>query len=599
MAQEDRDGRRPSGFWDSTALGVLLRRWKEGTFGEILEDWRWILTYTKRYKWAVACYVMLGVASASLSLVSAVAGKYAIDIITGWQTSRLAVMAAVMVGSALASLALRSLISRVSARIGLYVGNDIQASVFDKILDADWLALSRYENGDMLNRFNSDVSTVAGNAISWLPSIVIGLYTFAATFCVILHYDRVMALIALASAPALLVSSRYLLKRMRRHSQEVKRRSSDLMSFEAEAFYNLDTIKSFGLTERYGKRLREQQEAHKQASLDYNLFSIKTEAALSLLGLVVQFAAFGYCLYLLWSGQIAYGTMTLFLSQSARLSSTFNNIVGLVPSFLNSSVSAHRIRELVQLDKEPRIPDSGRLDARAGDGFEVRMEDLDFGYGEGPLVITDAGFRAGPGEIVALVGPSGEGKTTMIRLMLGLVRPNRGRTYLRASDGLEVEMNPETRRLFSYVPQGNTILSGTIAENLRMVREDATDEELKEALTLACAWDFVSRMPEGIHSSVGERGRGLSEGQAQRVAIARAILRDAPVLLLDEATSALDVATERQVLRNILRHRPGRTCVVTTHRPSVLSLCRRVYRVMDGRVTELTEEESGRMAMEF
>ena len=291
--------------------------------------------------------------------------------------------------------------------------------------------------------------------------------------------------------------------------------------------------------------------------------------------------------------------MTLFLSQSARLSSTFNNIVGLVPSFLNSSVSAHRIRELVQLDKEPRIPDSGRLDARAGDGFEVRMEDLDFGYGEGPLVITDAGFRAGPGEIVALVGPSGEGKTTMIRLMLGLVRPSRGRTYLRASDGLEVEMNPETRRLFSYVPQGNTILSGTIAENLRMVREDATDEELKEALTLACAWDFVSRMPEGIHSSVGERGRGLSEGQAQRVAIARAILRDAPVLLLDEATSALDVATERQVLRNILRHRPGRTCVVTTHRPSVLSLCRRVYRVMDGRVTELTEEESGRMAMEF
>ena len=600
MAQKERDGRKPpSGFLNSTALGVLLRRWREGTLGEILDDWHWILTYTKRYKWAVACYVVLGVASASLSLVSAVAGKYAIDIITGWQTSRLTVMAAVMVGSALASLALRSLISRVSARIGLYVSNDIQASVFDKILDADWLALSRYENGDMLNRFNSDVSTVAGNAISWLPSIVIGLYTFAATFCVILHYDRVMALIALASAPALLVSSRYLLKRMRRHSQEVKRRSSDLMSFEAEAFYNLDTIKSFGLTERYGKRLREQQEAHKQASLDYNLFSIKTEAALSLLGLAAQFAAFGYCLYLLWSGQIAYGTMTLFLSQSTKLSTTFNNLVSLVPSFLNSSVSAHRIRELVQLDKEPRVPDSGRLDARAGDGFEVRMEDLDFGYGEGPLVITDAGFRAGPGEIVALVGPSGEGKTTMIRLMLGLVRPSRGRTYLRASDGLEVEMNPETRRLFSYVPQGNTILSGTIAENLRMVREDATDEEIIEALKTACAWEFVEKLPGTIQFKLGEKGHGLSEGQAQRVAIARAVLRDAPVLLLDEATSALDVATERRVLKNIVTRKPNKACIVTTHRPSVLSLCQRVYRVVDKQVTELDEDEASRMAMDF
>lgn len=598
MAQTRSDGRQLSGG-HATALGTLLRRWKEGTFGEILEDWRWILTYTRRYKWAVVCYVLLGVASASLGLVSAVASKYTIDIITGYQASKLAVMAAVMVGSSLASLALRSLISRVSARISLFVSNDIQASVFDKILDADWLELSRYENGDLLNRFNSDVTTVAGNAISWLPSIVIGLYTFAATFCVILHYDRVMALIALASAPFLLLSSRFLLRRMREHNQEVKRLGSELMSFEVESFYHLDTIKSFGLAGRYGAGLRERQTRYRKASLDYNLFSIQTEAALSLLGMAVQFTAFGYCLYLLWSGEIAYGTMTLFLSQGTKLSTTFNNLAGLVPSFLNSSVSAHRIRELVQLRKEVHLPDSGRLDGCARDGFEIRMEALDFAYGAGPRVIADSEFRAAPGEIVALVGPSGGGKTTLIRLMLGLVRPERGRAYLRASDGTETELNAETRRLIAYVPQGNTILSGTIAENLRMVREDATDQELREALTLACAWDFVSGMPNGLYSSVGERGKGLSEGQAQRIAIARALLKDAPILLLDEATSALDVATERQVLRNILRHRPNRTCIVTTHRPSVLNLCQRVYRVMDGRVTELSEEESGRMAMDF
>ena len=164
---------------------------------------------------------------------------------------------------------------------------------------------------------------------------------------------------------------------------------------------------------------------------------------------------------------------------------------------------------------------------------------------------------------------------------------------------MELPLNADTRHLFSYVPQGNTILSGTIAENMRMVKDDATDEEIVDALKIACAWDFVSRMPDTIHYKIGERGRGLSEGQAQRIAIARAVLRDAPVLLFDEATSALDVTTERQVLRNIIRQRPNKTCIVTTHRPSVLNMCQRVYRVMDKQITELSEEESSRMAMDF
>ena len=200
---------------------------------------------------------------------------------------------------------------------------------------------------------------------------------------------------------------------------------------------------------------------------------------------------------------------------------------------------------------------------------------------------------------MALVGPSGEGKTTMIRLILGLIHPEDGKAAIRSSDGREVKLNADTRSLFAYVPQGNTILSGTIAENMRVVKEDATDEEIIEALKIACAWDFVEKQPETINSNVGERGRGLSEGQAQRIAIARAVLRDAPILLLDEATSALDVTTERKVLRNIIRQRPNKTCIVTTHRPSVLNMCQRVYRVMDTKVTELSEEESSRMAMDF
>ena len=199
--------------------------------------------------------------------------------------------------------------------------------------------------------------------------------------------------------------------------------------------------------------------------------------------------------------------MTLFLQQRSNLSSAFNQVVSIIPSFLNSSVSAHRIRELVELPKEVHIPESSRMDALAEDGFEISMRDVNFSYQEGTRVITDSFFTAKPGEIVALVGPSGEGKTTMIRLILGLIRPEQGDVVLRAVNGEEVEMNVETRHLFAYVPQGNTILSGTIAENMRMAKEDATDEEIIEALKIACAWEFVERLPDTIDTNVG-RGAG-------------------------------------------------------------------------------------------
>lgn len=581
------------------SLDILISRWKDGTFGEIIDDWKWIFSYSARYKGAIVFYVILGIFSTSMGLVSSVASKYMIDIITGHDSSRFGIMVAIMVGSTVFSLIFSSVISRITAKLSIDINNDIQADIFDKIVDADWLSLNQYSNGDILNRFNGDIGTVSGNAISWLPTIIIAVYNFIATFFVILHYDWVMALIALGSAPFMLLMSRFLIKKQRDYSKKVREMSSELMTFEVEAIYNFDTIKSFGIAPHYSKKMRWWQEKFRDISLKYNLFSIKTNILMSIMGTLVQFVAFGYCLFRLWTNDITYGTMTLFLQQRSKLSSAFSNVVSIIPSFLNSSVSAHRIRELVQLPREVHIPESSELDKYADKGFRVQMKDVNFSYVDDTKVITDSAFVANPGEIVALVGPSGEGKTTMIRLILGLVRPQDGDVTLQAADGTAIEMNAETRHLFAYVPQGNTIISGTIAENMRMVKEDATDEEIIEALKVSCAWDFVSRMPDTINSSLGERGRGLSEGQAQRIAIARAVLRDAPVLLLDEATSALDVTTERTVLRNIVQQHPNKTCIVTTHRPSVLNLCQRVYRVMETKVTELSEEESSRMAIDF
>ena len=581
------------------SLDVLIGRWRDGTFTEILDDWKWIFSYSKRYKGAILFYTILGIFSTSMGLVSSVASKYMIDIITGYQTSRLGTMIAITLGSAIFSLVFSNVINRVTTKLSIYINNDIQADIFDKIIDADWMKINQYSNGDVLNRFNGDVTTVSSNAISWLPTIIIAIYNFIATFVVIWHYDKIMSLLAFASAPVMLLMSKFLISKQREYGQKVREMSSDMMTFEVETFYNFDTIKSFGISGLYSQKMREWQAKFKDISLVYNMFSIKTGIFMSIMGMIVQYAAFGYCLFRLWTGDISYGTMTLFLQQRSNLNSAFNNVVSIIPNFLNSSISAHRIRELVQLPKEVHIPDSSELDAYAEDGFEVRMKDVNFSYVKGNRVITDSAFKAMPGEIVALVGPSGEGKTTMIRLILGLIRPESGKAFLEASNGKVVEMNADTRHLFAYVPQGNMILSGTIAENMRMVKEDATDEEIIEALKIGCAWDFVKDMPDTINSNIGERGRGFSEGQAQRIAISRAVLRDSPVLLLDEATSALDVTTERKVLKNIIKQRPNKTCIVTTHRPSVLNMCQRVYRVMETKVTELSEEESSRMAMDF
>ncbi|MCD8382406.1 MAG: ABC transporter ATP-binding protein/permease [Clostridiales bacterium] len=587
-------------LFKSKAVQYIINIVDDGTFRDFFADWKWIFSFSKKYRWVIVFYTILGIISTSLSLLSSVISKYLVDIIVDRDTGMLWALIISMICSTVFSLVFSSLVSRYSTKLSIYVNNDIQAYIFDKIIDADWYELSKYANGDLLNRFNSDVSTIASNAVSWLPNVIIAVYYFVATFCVLFYYDHAMAFIALLSAPFLLLASRFIMRKNREYRMKVLQMNSSLMTFEAEAFYNFDTIKSFGVADHYSKGMRDWQEKYKKVNLDYNMFSIKTGIFNNLLGTLAYVVAFCYCLFALWAERITYGTMTLFLTQRSQLSSSFSSLVSIVPGMLNSAVSAHRVRELVELPREVHLAEESEAMAKAAEqGFEVRMTGVDFSYVEGEKVISGSDFVARPNEIVALVGPTGEGKTTLIRLILGLIHPGSGEVTLVDSQGNQVEINADTRRYFSYVPQGNTMISGTVAENLRMVKEDATDEEIVEALKIACAWDFVSKKEGGINGKLGERGKGFSGGQAQRIAIARAVLRDAPVLLLDEATSDLDIETERQVLRNIIRQRPNKTCIVTTHRPSVLSLCQRVYRVVDTHVTQLTEEESAKMVMDF
>lgn len=580
----------------------VIRKIKDGMLQEMYEETKWMYTYAKKYKFQIVFYIFLGVLTTVMGLASSVGSKYLIDAVTGQDSGNIALIALFIVAMGLFSIGINAITTMISARINIKVNNEIQAEVFDKILVADWISMKEFHSGDLLNRLNGDVNTVASSILSWIPSLITRSAQFFGILAIILYYDPTMAVIALGSAPVMLIVSKTLMKKMRDYNKRMRQVSSDVMSFNEESFQNIQSIKAFDLVGLFSKRLRDVQQNYKDVFLDYNKFSVYTSSFMSVVGMFVAYACFGWGVYRLWTGHITFGTMTLFVQLSGQLSSSFKSIVSLVPSAISATTSAGRIMEFFKIKDESELEDDkAKLiqNNTQGKGLSVVLDDVEFSYNENKIVFQHADIVANPGEIVALVGPSGEGKTTMIRLLLGLINTKSGNASIRDINGVSCKISSATRRFFAYVPQGNTIFSGTIAENMRMVKQDATDAEIVEALKAACAYDFVNKLPDGINSKVGERGSGFSEGQAQRLSIARALLRKSPILLLDEATSALDVFTERQVLRNIMNMGYARTCIVTTHRPSVLTMCDKVYKIDSGVVCDIDEKEVNMLIRDF
>ena len=580
----------------------VIRKIKDGMLQEMYEETKWMYTYAKKYKFQIVFYIFLGVLTTVMGLASSVGSKYLIDAVTGQDSGNIALIALFIVAMGLFSIGINAITTMISARINIKVNNEIQAEVYDKILVADWISMKEFHSGDLLNRLNGDVNTVASSILSWIPSLITRSAQFFGILAIILYYDPTMAVIALGSAPVMLIVSKTLMKKMRDYNKRMRQVSSDVMSFNEESFQNIQSIKAFDLVGLFSKRLRDVQQNYKDVFLDYNKFSVYTSSFMSVVGMFVAYACFGWGVYRLWTGHITFGTMTLFVQLSGQLSSSFKSIVSLVPSAISATTSAGRIMEFFKIKDESELEDDkAKLiqNNTQGKGLSVVLDDVEFSYNKNKTVFQHADIVANPGEIVALVGPSGEGKTTMIRLLLGLINTKSGNASIRDINGVSCKISSATRRFFAYVPQGNTIFSGTIAENMRMVKQDATDAEIVEALKAACAYDFVNRLPDGINSKVGERGSGFSEGQAQRLSIARALLRKSPILLLDEATSALDVFTERQVLRNIMNMGYARTCIVTTHRPSVLTMCDKVYKIDSGVVCDIDEKEVNMLIRDF
>lgn len=563
---------------------------KKGEFGEIMEDWKWIFSYSRRYTRQIVVFTLFGVMTTAFGLVSSVMNKYMIDIVTGHKTEMLWLVVVIWLSTNVFSIVITGVNMRYSAKVSIAISKDVQSDVYNRILDADWQALREYTSGEMLDRINGDTQTISSNAIVWFPNIIISLFNFIATFVVIWHYSKGMSLIAVGAAPILFFVGRGLMAQSREYQKETRRLSSKIYSYETESFGKMDSIKSMGLVDLFLDQFGEKQNELRSFQLEKNAFEIKRNVIMSSINMLVTGVAFAYALWLLWTNHITYGTMVLFLQQRTRLTQAFLNVGQVVPNFVNSSVSARRVAEILELpaekhsraDEKYRIPEGG---------IKLVLDDISFFYEDGEKVIESGDLKVSTGETVALVGPSGRGKTTLLRMLLGLIYPQSGTCGIYDKDGKHIEINADSRHLFAYVPQGNTLFSGTIRDNLLMVEQDATDEDLIKALEMADAWEFVERTSKGLDTEVWENGRGLSEGQAQRIAIARALLKDAPIILLDEATSALDVETEKRVLENLKEHAKERAVLVTTHRPSVLDICDRVYRVESGRLEEDEDEE--------
>lgn len=556
---------------------------KDGSFREMWFEAKWMYKYIRRYRFVVYIHILLGVIATLMSLLSSIAMKQLIDAVTGFNARGIWPSVAFMAGMMLGSIFMNAIANRIAAIINIRVQNGIQAEVYDRMLRTDWQELEMFRSGDLINRLNGDVGAVAGGVTGFLPGFVTSSVQFAGSLVIILFYDPVMALIALIGAPISVIASRTLMKRMRDYNKRMKTLGSEVMSFHEDSFRNLTTIKSFGLMDSFSGRMKDLQGEYRTAYLDYNRFSVVMGIFLSIVGLLISAGCFGWGVYRLWSREITYGLMTMFLQLTGMLRGAFSSIIGLVPTAISITTSAGRIMAVTELPEE----EGSRESAKIPEDCTVSLENVSFAYNDGEPILENADFCAKPGELIALTGASGEGKTTMIRLVLGLVKPLEGEAVITGDDGSRITLSAATRGAFSYVPQGNTVFPGTIADNLRMVRPEATNEELWEVLRIACADGFILKLPEGIYSSTGEVGRGFSEGQAQRIAVARALLKDAPIMLLDEATSALDEETERRMLKNITDSGRARTCIIVTHRPATAAICSRRYALKG---TSLVEE---------
>lgn len=543
---------------------------------------RWLMRYSKPYIGRISLMMLFNIFNTVISLLMALVSKRIIDDATSGMKNNLLILIAVYFAMILAVQVINVVMTMVGTMLNERFSFGIRKQIYDKIMASKWLEVQRYHTGDLMTRMTSDAGNIADGIINTLPSIITLLVELILVFVTLFYYSPLLAVFALLIAPVAAIVAWWLGGKMKRLQVKVQESEAAYRSFMQESVANLLIMKSFTNEEYASNRLAGLRENRFHWVFKRTKMSMISSTIMSLSFQLGYIVAFTYGALQIAAGVITYGTMSVFLTLVNRVQAPIMELAQKIPKVISILASAGRVIELQDISVE----EYAERNIEAKD-IGLKIEHLDFGYTD-EQVLSDVGLEMKPGEMIAIVGESGIGKTTLIRLIMSFMNADGGDITFYNASGEEEKANAGCRSFISYVPQGNTLFSGTIRENIRMGRLDATEEEMFEALRMASAYEFVTRLPKGLDTVIGEKGHGLSEGQAQRIAIARALIRRAPFLILDEATSALDEETELAVLEGIQQLSPKPTCLVITHRKSVLKYCNREVVIEHKKATEVS-----------
>lgn len=480
---------------------------------------------------------------------------------------------AIMVGCLVMQVVLSAVETRVANHADVLLKNRMRHRLFTDLMTSRWDGRDAFHSGDTLNRVMEDVRVVSDSVIKSVPAVVIAAVQFLAAFSFLFVLAPGLAWAIPGLMLAMLLISRSYIRRMRRLTSDIRNTESSMQSLMQESLQHRVVIHTLERTPYVSDALADHQEDLREQVMDKTNYSIFARALVQ-----TGFSA-GYAAAFLWgvfgisSGTATFGMMTAFLQLVGQIQRPIMNLSRQLPSLINSLTSAERLSELSDLPKE----EQGEP-VVMGKSVGVRFEDVSYAYpGTRRLILDGFSYDFRPGSMTALVGETGAGKSTLMRLMLALLRPDSGHVVMYDGSSSE-EASSRTRCNIVYVPQGNTLMSGTIRENLLLGDPEADDEMMRHVLHIAAA-GFVDELPDGLDTICGEKGTGLSEGQAQRIAIARSLLRKGGLLLLDEPTASLDNETEQILMERLSENLDGRTLVIVTHREHAVSLCQDVVKL--------------------
>lgn len=538
----------------------------------------------------VPFFISTIIINSALSLIgvyNAIISKSLIDAAISGKTSTviqwLVVMATIMFGRMLIS----PITSFMSTRASTKLNQGMQSKLYTHLIYSEWIEQSKFHSVSLLTRITSDVGTISSTILGTIPSIISLLVTFIASFSTLIYFAPSVAIVAVIVGPILLLISRSFGRKLKKLYKEIQEEDIKYRSFIQESIQNLMIVKTFCMEKLNVDKLHLIQKNKYELAMKNTKLSVLSGMSMGFCSTIAYFSIFCWGALNISKGLGTYGTFTAMIQLYSNIQGPISGLANTFPALIGCISATERLMEIEEITLEdvniPSIPESFKSPY-------IKFKNVSFSYKEGNPVINNVTFNIAPGEIIALIGPSGEGKTTLIRLLLSLIHCNEGEITLgsyniRNND--EIVLNRNHRELISYVPQGNTLFSGTIEDNLHYGKDDANTDDIEEAAKAACALKFINKLEDNFHTLIGEKGSGVSEGQAQRLAIARALLRKRPILILDEVTSSLDVDTELNVLKSIkeLDHKP--TCIIITHRPSALSICDRILKLEKGTLKEI------------